>query len=150
MREEGIVIETYGEFAKVEAKRSLSCEGCVSKDMCKPGGGSSMIVEALNPVGARAGDRVAFEISRGVLLKSSFILYLMPVIFILTGAWIGGEAASIYFQSSNKEAISAVSAALFFILSIMVVVFLNRYFLKNVKYKPVIKEILYAPSPSPK
>ncbi len=140
MREEGTVIETYGDFAKVEAKRSLSCEGCASKDMCKPGS-DSMIIEALNPVGAVSGDGVAFEIGKGAFLKSSFILYLMPVIFIVIGAWLGGEAAS-YFLSVNKEAISALSAAVFFFLSIIALLFINKYFFKNAEYKPVIKEIL--------
>lgn len=148
MKEEGIVIETYGEFAKVEAKRSISCEGCASKDMCKPGSGNSMIVEVLNPLNAKIGKRVSFEIGRDVLLKSSFILYLMPVIFIVIGAWIGGEAAS-YFPSSNKEALSAISAAVFFIISILLLILLNRHFAKNARYKPIIKEVLSAPSPSP-
>ena len=95
MREEGVVIDTYGEFAKVEARRSASCEGCASKDTCKPDSNASMIIEVINPVNARVGDRICFEVEAGTLLKSTFVIYLMPVIFILVGAWVGEEISKI-------------------------------------------------------
>ncbi|MBI4377807.1 MAG: SoxR reducing system RseC family protein [Nitrospinae bacterium] len=142
MEEEGIVIDTSGEFAKVEAKRSSGCEGCTSKDICKPGGNSSMIIEVLNPVHAQAGDRVQFEIGSGVLMKSAFIVYLIPIIFLLTGAWIGGELENTYFQLKDREIVSVLCATIFFIGGVLFLVILNRYFQKNKKYKPVIKEIL--------
>ena len=140
MREEGVVIDTYGEFAKVEARRSASCEGCASKDTCKPDSNASMIIEVINPVNARVGDRICFEVEAGTLLKSTFVIYLMPVIFILVGAWVGEEISKIYFK--NKDTISAISGGLFFLVSVFISISLNRYFSKNKKYKPTIKEIL--------
>lgn len=143
MREDGIVIEIHGEFAKVEAKRSLACEGCVSKDTCKPDGNSSMVVEVLNPVNARVGDRVNFEISSGVLIKAAFLIYLIPVIFLSIGAWLGRELADMYFQQKNKETVSVISAIISFIMGTMLLIIVNRFYKDNKKYKPVIKEIIY-------
>ena len=142
MREEGVVIDTYGEFAKVEAKRSASCEGCASKDTCKPNSNTSMIIEVINPINARVGDRICFEVEAGVLLKSTFVIYLMPVIFLLIGAWAGGEIAKIYPLFKREEILSVISGSLFFLVSVFILISLNRYFSKNKRYKPMIKEIL--------
>lgn len=142
MREEGIVVETYGEFAKVEAKRSASCEGCASKDTCKPNSNTSMIIEVINPINARVGDMICFEVEAGVLLKSTFVIYLMPVIFLLIGAWAGGEISKIYPLFKKGETLSVISGSLFFLISIFILISLNRYFSKSKKYKPKIKEIL--------
>ena len=142
MREEGVVIDTYGEFAKVEARRSASCEGCASKDTCKPNSNTSMIIEVINPINARVGDRICFEVEAGVLLKSTFVIYLMPVIFLLIGAWAGGEIAKIYPLFKREEILSVISGSLFFLVSVFILISLNRYFSKNKRYKPMIKEIL--------
>ena len=142
MREEGVVIDTYGEFAKVEARRSASCEGCASKDTCKPNSNTSMIIEVINPINARVGDRICFEVEAGALLKSTFVIYLMPVIFLLIGAWAGGEISKIYPLFKREEIISVISGSLFFLVSVFILISLNRYFSKNKRYKPMIKEIL--------
>lgn len=142
MREEGIVVETYGELAKVEARRSASCEGCASKDTCKPNSNTSMIIEVINPINARVGDRICFEVEAGVLLKSTFVIYLMPVIFLLIGAWAGGEVAKIYPLFKKEEILPVISGSLFFLTSVFILISLNRYFSKNKRYKPMIKEIL--------
>ena len=142
MREEGVVIDTYGEFAKVEAKRSASCEGCASKDTCKPNSNTSMIIEVINPINARVGDRICFEVEASALLKSTFVIYLMPVIFLLIGAWVGGEISKIYPLFKREEILSVISGSLFFLVSVFILISLNRYFSKNKKYKPTIKEIL--------
>ncbi len=142
MREEGIVIDTYGEFAKVEARRSASCEGCASKDTCKPNSNTSMIIEVINPINARVGDRICFEVEASALLKSTFVIYLMPVIFLLIGAWAGGEISKIYPLFKKEEILSVISGSLFFLVSGFILISLNRYFSKNKRYKPMIKEIL--------
>ncbi len=142
MREEGIVIDTYGEFAKVEARRSASCEGCASKDTCKPNSNTSMIIEVINPINARVGDRICFEVEASALLKSTFVIYLMPLIFLLIGAWAGGEISKIYPLFKKEEILSVISGSLFFLVSGFILISLNRYFSKNKRYKPMIKEIL--------
>ena len=142
MREEGVVIDTYGEFAKVEARRSASCEGCASKDTCKPNSNTSMIIEVINPINARVGDRICFEVEASALLKSTFVIYLMPVIFLLIGAWAGGEIAKIYPLFKREEILSVISGSIFFLVSVFILISLNRYFSKDKRYKPMIKEIL--------
>ncbi len=142
MRENGIVVETYGEFAKVEASRSASCEGCASKDTCKPNSNTSMIIEVINPINARVGDRICFEVEASALLKSTFAIYLMPVIFLLIGAWAGGEISKIYSLFKREEILSVISGTIFFLVSVFILISLNRYFSKNKRYKPMIKEIL--------
>jgi len=47
-------------------------------------------VLARNPIGARAGDRVEFDLAGSVELKLSFLVWVVPLIGLMAGAIIGG------------------------------------------------------------
>lgn len=72
-----------------------------------------MKVEAINTVGAKAGDRVVVSIDTSSLLKASFFLYVFPVLCMISGAFFGQELAHSY--SLNESFVSALAgfAALF-------------------------------------
>src|SRR4030065_1929849 len=90
MIEEGVVVEVFDGMAKVRAVRGSSCEGCASKSMCKPGDvGSNTVIEAKNMLGAHIGERVEVAMQPRLLLKASFITYIVPLISFVTGAAIG-------------------------------------------------------------
>src|SRR3990170_4643827 len=90
MIEEGVVVEVFDGMAKVRAVRGSSCEGCASKSMCKPGAaGSNTVIEAKNILGAHIGERVEVAMQPKLLLKASFITYIVPLISFVAGAAIG-------------------------------------------------------------
>lgn len=87
----GVVLEVSGSMAKVKATRHSDCENCGA---CP--GNQAMVLEARNPVGAKPGQRVAFEVKEVNMLKAAFIVYMLPLVAIFLGAW-GGNWVSHHF-----------------------------------------------------
>lgn len=88
----GIVINTEpGNYAQVVADRKGACGGCHST----PDGCLSCLTSAkiesrvANPVNAHAGDLVKIRLSSTNLLTGVAILYLLPIIGMLIGAFAG-------------------------------------------------------------
>lgn len=92
----GIVkeIENIG-FARVITDRKGACGGCESN----PSGcrsclsGVKMESRVANPAGASVGDVVKVELSSRELFSGAVILYLLPVVALMAGAFAGTGAA---------------------------------------------------------
>lgn len=102
MTGEGLIIKTCGNTATVKIKRSSACgHDCGECNLCK---NPDIEVEILNPIGAQKGDRVKIGTDTAKVLKSAFMLYMLPIIGALvlymvlssfniaTGYLIGAEA----------------------------------------------------------
>ena len=88
----GIVIKTEpGNYAQVVANRKGACGGCQSaSDGCLSCLTSSKIESRVaNPVNAHTGDLVKIRLSSTNLLTGAAILYLLPIIGMLIGAFAG-------------------------------------------------------------
>jgi sigma-E factor negative regulatory protein RseC len=48
-----------------------------------------MEVAAVNPIGARVGDRVLLKMDTGPFLKGTFLVYLFPILLLVAGAAVG-------------------------------------------------------------
>jgi sigma-E factor negative regulatory protein RseC len=88
-REEGVVIRIVPDGAVVCVKKTDACHSCPSSGICHTGGGGERQVVARNPVGAREGQRVEIEIRDGLLVRASFIVYILPIVALLLGALCG-------------------------------------------------------------
>jgi sigma-E factor negative regulatory protein RseC len=120
MTEEGMVKRTMGSKAWVVTRRSDMCESCSSHGACKAlGGGKEMEVEALNAVQARPGDQVLLTLEDQSLVKLSFLVYLFPILALISGAALGQKVASIL--GTNPELTSFMLAAIFFGLAFVLV-----------------------------
>ena len=86
MKEEGLVLESEGETAKVEIKRTTTCKGC---GICRMGSSDTMIAEVENPGGAKVGDKVEVEVDTSSILKVAFIVYIFPIVGLIVGYLIG-------------------------------------------------------------
>ena len=95
----GIVIKTEADhYARVMIDRKGACGGC------RPAGGGcrSCLVSAkmqsrvANPVNAKAGDLVKVHLSSANLFSGAAILYLIPVLGLLIGAFTGVWASSVF------------------------------------------------------
>ncbi len=88
--EEGVVVRVDGDDAWVKTVRGDACESCSSKAACHTmGGGREMEVSALNPIGARVGDRVVLKMDTLPFLKGTFLVYMFPILLLVGGAAIG-------------------------------------------------------------
>ncbi len=81
--EEGKVISTGKGFAEISLTRSSLCEECSAKIFCKTGKDDLKTIKVIDPLGVTAGDNVKIAITGSSLLKSSFILYGMPLIIMV-------------------------------------------------------------------
>lgn len=86
MKEEDLVLESEGETAKVEIKRTTTCKGC---GICRMGSSDTMIAEVENPGGAKVGDKVEVEVDTPLILKVAFIVYIFPIVGLIVGYLIG-------------------------------------------------------------
>lgn len=134
--EEGIVVEVQGSIAFVRASRHGDCKNCGA---CP--GDNAMTVEAQNPVGAQAGQRVAFEIQEANMLLAAFIVYIMPLLAI----FIGAVGAGVLAQRMGQTALVAYQVGgglLAFIIAVLLIKMYDKFVKNNEKMQPVVTRIL--------
>lgn len=77
-------------WAMVVTEKGDACSNCESAQFCHSlADCSRMETRVLNQAGAGVGDTVSISLSSGTVLKSAFILYILPTIGLLLGAVSG-------------------------------------------------------------
>ena len=135
IEEIGTVVDCQDNIAEVAIERTEACAGCSAKSMCQPFGEkeNKMIISAINNISAKKGNKVKVAVPSTTFIKASFIVYIVPVIFMLIGAFIG----EIYFKN---DIVIFILSGLFFIISFFII---SKYSKINKEiYTPVITEIL--------
>jgi len=132
----GIVIEIDGNMAKVRATRHGDCKNCGA---CP--GENAMVVDARNPISAKVGQNVAFEIQEVNMLQAAFVVYIMPLVAIFLGALAGGYVAD-SIGSQSVVLFQVGGGILAFILSVLYIKFFDKSSSKNINMQPVITKIL--------
>ena len=85
--EKGVVEKIENGFAWVRAQRKSACGTCTNKAHCSSiDGGKHMMVKVNNVLNAQKGDSVEFHLNSAYLLKCTFIIYIVPVLGLITGA----------------------------------------------------------------
>ena len=92
MRQTVTVTSVSGNMATVAYDRPTACHGDCSK--CAGGCGSMaakerVVVQAQNPIGARAGDRVVIEAASAQVFSAIFLVYALPVLLFFLGYFSG-------------------------------------------------------------
>ncbi|HWR42832.1 SoxR reducing system RseC family protein [Sporomusa sp.] len=134
-QQEGIVLEVIGKMAKVKASRHSDCENCGS---CP--GNTAIVVEALNSVDAKPGQRVAIEIREVNMLKAAFIVYMAPLLAAFAGALSGNYAAAYIGMDSLLTSIAGGVG--FFTLAVWYVKHFDRMARTDERMRPVVVAIL--------
>lgn len=134
-QQEGIVLEVVGDMAKVKTSRHNDCENCGA---CP--GNSAMVLDALNQVGAKPGQRVAIEVQEINMLKAAFIVYILPLIAVFIGALLGGVLA----QKFGSESLwfQVIGGVVAFVLSVVYIKYFDSAARLDVKMQPIIVRIL--------
>lgn len=89
----GIILETREGRALVSSSRRGVCAECSDKASCSfenaMGRSEPDEVEVFNPVGARPGDHVEFDLPGRTELKLSLLIWAVPVAGLIAGAVLG-------------------------------------------------------------
>jgi positive regulator of sigma E activity len=145
LTESAQVVETKGRRAMVRTHRGEACSSCQAAGACKAlGGGKEMIVEALNHVQARSGDRVLLALPEGSFVKASAVTHVIPLVGFLAGAILGRVFAADLGWS--LDAASVILAFIGLALSIPVVILMNRVLSVREHYIPRIIQVLPQPA----
>lgn len=101
-----------------------------------------MLIEALNPVKARVGQKVRVVMKPYTYLRGSLMVYGIPALALIAGAVIGKEALGSYFKSLDPDILSAISGFGACAVSFLAVKLWSSKMSKKTELKPVIEEIL--------
>lgn len=118
MEQVGFVRKVKEDEMELEVRRASGwgsgCKECSSS--CEV---EAHVVVVPNNIGAKVGDFVEVEAKVGNLLKYTFILYMIPFMFLIAGIVIGNFAFK-NFSTDNREILSFVSGLLFTGLSLLI------------------------------
>jgi len=104
--EEGIVERVFQQKAEVRIQESSSCANCKSRDGCEISSGKEILIEVVNNLGAKRGDHVEISVSTGVLLKLSMLVYFLPIVALVIGAWAGSMWSQFFGAGSTSGPIA--------------------------------------------
>lgn len=110
-----IVVHVQGNVALVEAKGGGGCGHCDSEKGCGSGKLSQMFCskprqfKVHNEANANVGDEVQITLPDGVLLRSSIIMYVMPLSLLLSGGMLGAHWAS---DTVSRDIYAAIGSLL--------------------------------------
>lgn len=142
IKENATVVDCEGEFAWVEAQRQSTCgqcavnKGCGTYVLSKAIGNKVTRVRALNHAHANVGDEVTIGMPETTFLKTSILIYMLPLIMMIGMAMFGRVMAEQLLWPVNFTEILFGLSGL--ILSLW---WLKRFNLKvknNKRYHPVV------------
>jgi sigma-E factor negative regulatory protein RseC len=136
----GIVKSVEGITAKVIIERTSSCSSCCTG--CQTQDDAHMIMDALNPINAKTGQRVKISLKPMPYLKGVLFVYGLPMILFIVAAMVGKRIGQLYFQEINSD---LTAAALAFAMLIISYLFLKAWSTKPRSAQgghPVIEEII--------
>jgi len=137
---EGVIVKVGQEGVFVETSRASACGSCSSKEGCGTStlsqllGSKASTFKVLNPIGAALGERVVIGMEEAALLKSSLLVYLLPLAFLLAGAIFGGWLAPDRLQ--DAYAVAGVFVGL--VLGFVALKLVSANARTNSQFQPVI------------
>jgi sigma-E factor negative regulatory protein RseC len=140
--EEGVIEKTFRQKALVRVQKSSCCSQCESQGACQVLGDKEMVVEVANDLQAQEGDHVEISVPTGSLLKLSLLVYVLPILALILGAYLGSALAPSYRLSSNLASVLGgfiAMGAAFWVLRQ-----LDRAVRKREAYHPRMTRILFS------
>ncbi|MBU2498171.1 MAG: SoxR reducing system RseC family protein [Proteobacteria bacterium] len=112
VREKGIIEKVAQQMAVVRIRKTSACATCESRGACQMHGAKEMLVEVRNDIRAKVGDCVELSIPTRSFLGISLLVYLLPVLALILGAYVGGAWAESSTVSPTLASIVGGAAAL--------------------------------------
>jgi len=104
------VVAIDGEQAWVVTQRRSACESCSANKGCGAGimarglmpGRATMQIKAANLAGAVVGEDVVLGVDDRILLRSALLMYLLPLLALMTGAFLGEQLNAVFLLVRNE------------------------------------------------
>lgn len=123
MRETGVILSIEKNNATILLVKGDKCKDC---NLCVTTGPNQMQLEAINKINATIGDRVEVEVPPGRVLGSSFLIFILPVILMIIGYFVGNS----FFGPSTGagEGAGIIGSILGFLLSMVLLKLIDSQF----------------------
>lgn len=145
LEEEGIVVKVEEGYAFIHTERGTSCDGCSAKSSCHSMSDTNsgiMEMRAINDMGAKVGDRVKVAIDSVIFLKSSFLVYVLPLIVMITGGIIGESYAKNNMPGADADLVAGAVGISCLIISFLLIRLWSKSLEKKREYQPQIIRII--------
>ena len=140
MPRHGIITEVKADQAMVTTVRRGVCDECGDCGSCalEIGMGKNVPDQVLvnNPIGARVGDYVEFDLAGHAELKLSALIWIVPVIGMVTGAVLGDRLFSTAAGSSDQAAL--LGAVLGLVITFIPLMIYDRLVARDQRLVPAI------------
>ncbi|ERT57860.1 MULTISPECIES: SoxR reducing system RseC family protein [Megasphaera] len=133
--EEGTIISLLDNgLAEIKVGRHSDCIACGACD-----GANDIVVKALNPVGAKVGQHVSFELRETNIVVGAFVCFIMPLLVAVIGAFLGYLAG----QNGSVDTVQAeiVGGIAGFCVGLIGVKLFDRSLSNDDKVKPKVIQI---------
>jgi sigma-E factor negative regulatory protein RseC len=111
MEQVGLVVEVKDDKAVVAVQRHDVCAKCGGCGAAVSGSGETHL-EALNKVNAAVGQTVMISSDTAQVLKASFMVYMVPLLFLLAGLYIGQQLDGILGYVARLDIILGITLLL--------------------------------------
>lgn len=141
------VIKEQGDDVVIESIRKSSCSGCGAGNAC----GTNVLATLFdktsqnpqltlqNTVGAKVGDKVIVGIDEKIVIKSSFFVYIVPVLSMIFFAAVGLFVGD-YIGISNDSA-SSILGIIGLFLGFAWLYYYSKKLATEKQYKPVLLRV---------
>lgn len=137
-----IVIHVRGKDALVEAKGGVGCGNCNSETGCGSGKLSQLFCgkprqfKVHNEANAAVGDEVQITLPDGVLLRSSMLMYVVPLSLLLSGGMLGAHWGS---DTASRDGYAAIGALCGLVGGFLLAKWLSRYQRVSAVARPIAR-----------
>ena len=143
----GVIIKTMGDKALVSSSRRGVCDNCADKDNCSfdraLGQDVPDEVTVMNPINARTGDSVEFDLPGHAEMRVSLLVWGLPVAGLLAGALLGGHLAETSLAGSMDADLAGIAgAAIGFFGSFLPLVAYDRWARNDRTLVPVVLRVV--------
>ena len=132
--QEGFIVNLDGDLAKIRVAPNADCDNCGSCNM------QHMEIVAYNAVNASPGQKVRFTMANDNMIKISLIVFVMPLLSIFAGLYLGYLAA--LFTGFNQSALMTAGVALFLGAAIAIIYIYDKKYKLNRSNFPQIIEVI--------
>lgn len=146
MEQYGQVVDLTGEQkALVKVRQHLSCESCGrcgGSFFGDPSKRLESLVEVLNPIGAGKGELVRLEARPSEMLLAAFLLYIVPLLGLLAGLFVGRNIAISQGFSGSPDLWGAIIGLVLMTTIFLVLRAKDSQFSRGNRFKAIITAVV--------
>ncbi|HHT49374.1 MAG TPA: SoxR reducing system RseC family protein [Firmicutes bacterium] len=142
MEKEAWVVAVEDGEVRLRYMRHGACRHCGACFVLGKGPGEEEVILPENQLDLRKGDRVAVGLPSTSLLKASFLVYTIPLIFFFLGYLAGAKISAALIGTAAEEAGGMIGGVLALVLTYWGLHYYDRRLRKSSRYQPQVIRIV--------